>query len=513
MGYGVIGSPTVSGSVSLGSSPGTPARNIGPEMHPRSCTAPSSSGPGRRPLTAVARVRIPSGLRAREPPTTRSGALAVPACAPPPAGAVAEWRVTAPSSSGPGRRPLTAVARVRIPSGLHRARAPGRPAGGSRRPGPSGPMIDAGDSVAAVIRTSRRLADGREILYFDDRTRSARRRRHPRPARRSPPGPSCATTRCWASGWPSPPTGRRAPSCRRPTSARSCPSRPGRPTEIPESDYQVVVFENRFPSLATGVDRRRAGRRRRAPRWPSCGRASGAARSSASPTSTTACSPTWARSAPGWSSTSGPSGRRRWARIDGIEQVFLLREPRRGDRGDAVAPPRADLRLPVPDRRGWRRSWRRCAGTGRRPAATCSPTSSPPSAPGRAWSRRTSTGRRSSRPPPAGPTRCSCSPPARCPTSRRSPTRSATPSSRSTSTCCPLRPPVRTPRCPTSPPGTRRRCSEGRDDWWLHLQLFSLRRAPGKMKYLAGSESGMGAFITDTNPEDVAEQLRAVVVT
>ena len=53
---------------------------------------------------------------------------------------------------------------------------------------------------------------------------------------------------------------------------------------------------------------------------------------------------------------------------------------------------------------------------------------------------------------------------------------------------------------------------EGRDDWWLHLQLFSILRAPGKLKYLAGSESGMGAFITDTNPEDVAEQLRAVVV-
>jgi galactose-1-phosphate uridylyltransferase (family 1) len=50
----------------------------------------------------------------------------------------------------------------------------------------------------------------------------------------------------------------------------------------------------------------------------------------------------------------------------------------------------------------------------------------------------------------------------------------------------------------------------GRDDWWLHLQLFSLRRAPGKLKYLAGSESGMGAFISDTNPEDVAEQLRGV---
>ena len=36
-----------------------------------------------------------------------------------------------------------------------------------------------------MIRTSRRLADGREILYFDRRARPARRRRHPRPARRS----------------------------------------------------------------------------------------------------------------------------------------------------------------------------------------------------------------------------------------------------------------------------------------------------------------------------------------
>jgi UDPglucose--hexose-1-phosphate uridylyltransferase len=52
----------------------------------------------------------------------------------------------------------------------------------------------------------------------------------------------------------------------------------------------------------------------------------------------------------------------------------------------------------------------------------------------------------------------------------------------------------------------------GRDDWWLHLQLFSFRRAPGKLKYLAGSESGMGAFISDTTPEDVAYQLRGVVL-
>ncbi len=49
----------------------------------------------------------------------------------------------------------------------------------------------------------------------------------------------------------------------------------------------------------------------------------------------------------------------------------------------------------------------------------------------------------------------------------------------------------------------------GREAWWLHLQLFSLRRAADKLKYLAGSESGMGVFVSDTNPEAVAEQLRA----
>ncbi|NDL58478.1 galactose-1-phosphate uridylyltransferase [Phytoactinopolyspora mesophila] len=49
-----------------------------------------------------------------------------------------------------------------------------------------------------------------------------------------------------------------------------------------------------------------------------------------------------------------------------------------------------------------------------------------------------------------------------------------------------------------------------RDVAYLHLQLFSIRRAADKLKYLAGSESAMGAFITDVLPEDVAEQLRRV---
>lgn len=52
---------------------------------------------------------------------------------------------------------------------------------------------------------------------------------------------------------------------------------------------------------------------------------------------------------------------------------------------------------------------------------------------------------------------------------------------------------------------------EGRDLAYLHLQLFSIRRAPGKLKYLAGSESAMGVFINDIRPEEAAEMLRAAV--
>jgi UDPglucose--hexose-1-phosphate uridylyltransferase len=52
----------------------------------------------------------------------------------------------------------------------------------------------------------------------------------------------------------------------------------------------------------------------------------------------------------------------------------------------------------------------------------------------------------------------------------------------------------------------------GRDLLRLHWQITSVRRAPGKLKYLSGSESAMGAFIMDLRPEQSAEQLRAVVL-
>jgi UDPglucose--hexose-1-phosphate uridylyltransferase len=50
----------------------------------------------------------------------------------------------------------------------------------------------------------------------------------------------------------------------------------------------------------------------------------------------------------------------------------------------------------------------------------------------------------------------------------------------------------------------------GRDLLRLHWQITSVRRQPGKLKYLAGSESAMGVFIMDLKPEQSAAQLRDV---
>ncbi|OMI39734.1 galactose-1-phosphate uridylyltransferase [Streptomyces sparsogenes] len=49
-----------------------------------------------------------------------------------------------------------------------------------------------------------------------------------------------------------------------------------------------------------------------------------------------------------------------------------------------------------------------------------------------------------------------------------------------------------------------------RGEFALHLELFTIRRTSGKLKFLAGSESGMNVFINDVPPEAAAERLREV---
>jgi UDPglucose--hexose-1-phosphate uridylyltransferase len=49
---------------------------------------------------------------------------------------------------------------------------------------------------------------------------------------------------------------------------------------------------------------------------------------------------------------------------------------------------------------------------------------------------------------------------------------------------------------------------EGRSQLALHLELFTSRRTADKLKYLAASESGMDAFANDVEPERAAARLR-----
>ena len=126
-----------------------------------------------------------------------------------------------------------------------------------------------------------------EPARVDDALARARQARRPRAdALRSPPAaapvadaPSpfadaargasrtCAGIRCAASGSPTPRTARTAPSCRRPSTTRSRPpsTRRTRPSCRP-GDWDVAVFDNRFPTLG-GPARRPAAARscRRAP--------------------------------------------------------------------------------------------------------------------------------------------------------------------------------------------------------------------------------------------------------
>jgi UDPglucose--hexose-1-phosphate uridylyltransferase len=50
----------------------------------------------------------------------------------------------------------------------------------------------------------------------------------------------------------------------------------------------------------------------------------------------------------------------------------------------------------------------------------------------------------------------------------------------------------------------------GHGEFGMHLQVLSVRRAPGKLKYLAGTESGTGVWINDIVPETAARRLREV---
>lgn len=50
------------------------------------------------------------------------------------------------------------------------------------------------------------------------------------------------------------------------------------------------------------------------------------------------------------------------------------------------------------------------------------------------------------------------------------------------------------------------------DEWHFHIEFYPPYRTPQKLKYLAGSESGADVFINDTLPEVTSQSLRDVAV-
>jgi UDPglucose--hexose-1-phosphate uridylyltransferase len=52
--------------------------------------------------------------------------------------------------------------------------------------------------------------------------------------------------------------------------------------------------------------------------------------------------------------------------------------------------------------------------------------------------------------------------------------------------------------------------TDAQRDGYFHVELMSVRRSATKLKFLAGSESAMDAFISDVTPESVAARLREV---
>jgi UDPglucose--hexose-1-phosphate uridylyltransferase len=111
-------------------------------------------------------------------------------------------------------------------------------------------MTDRAQATPIRQPSRTRLSDGRELLYFDDEPGTVHdgvdRRELPRPVNLSQARWD-VLTREWTVI-----AGHRQQRTFRPATSDCplCPSRAGNLTEIPESSYDVVVFENRFPSLS-----------------------------------------------------------------------------------------------------------------------------------------------------------------------------------------------------------------------------------------------------------------------
>lgn len=361
--------------------------------------------------------------------------------------------------------------------------------------------------MAVVHKTVARLADGREIIYFDESATAVRRLDDPRDL---PSTTTASELRYDAvlDEWVVIASHRQTRTHLPP--ADECPldpSRGGRQTEIPADDYDVVVFENRFPSLAAGVpevtpqaddDAEVFGRR------PGVGRCEVVC---FTPEHNTSFAQLPAQRVltvlEAWIDRTQALGA-----LPHVEQVFCF-ENRGEEIGVTLSHPHGQIyaypfvtprtRRALDSARRWReRTWRNLFAdvlaaeqrAGVRVVARSDH-----------WT-------------------------AFVPAAARWPVELHLYPNRRVLDLAELSPDERDDFCEVYPDLLRRLDALygvkmpyvaawhqapvhiDRELAYLHLELFSIRRAPGKLKYLAGSESGMGAFINDVIPEQVAKLLR-----
>lgn len=362
-----------------------------------------------------------------------------------------------------------------------------------------------------TVSTSTRLSDGRELIYFDaSEDTAARRASGPADRRGLPARPGNGTARYDAltGEWIAVAAHRQSRTHLPPADqCPLCPSSPSRSSEIPAEDYEVVVFENRFPSFGPDL-----GTLPENPAWgttaPAYGRCEVVAFDSAHEGSFGSLSPERARTVvDAWAQRT-----RALSEMEGIRQVFCF-ENRGADIGVTLLHPHGQIyAYPfIPPR---------AAVMAQQAAAFHEASDGRQTLMGAALdAERTSgermilEGRHFSAYVPLG---------------ARWPLEVHLVPHRQVADLADLRDDERddltsvyldllarvdglystpTPYIAAwqqAPLDARFRSASR-----LHLQLTSPRRAEDKLKFLAGSEAAMGAFINDTIPEQVAANLRA----
>lgn len=361
-----------------------------------------------------------------------------------------------------------------------------------------------GDPAEQPGRTATAMADGRELVYFDDAAGAARRTpdlRTIEPVQNNPQIRYDAVLDEWVVI-----AAHRQERTHLPPTDQCplCPSQPGRLTEIPADDYDVVVFENRFPSLSMSADR--PGREGLSAQRPGVGRCEVICFSSDHDASFARLSPTRLRTIGGALADRTAA----LSRLPGVEYVFCF-ENRGEETGVTLhhphgqiyaypfVPPRVQRALASAQRHRERTGAclfcailaEELAAQHRIVAETPHFVAFVPSAP--RWPFEVHVYARQHVPDlvalPA--------------LQRQELLMLEADVLRRFDDLFDLQMPYITGvvQAPVS---------FGRDLSHLRLEIFSGRRAPGKLKYLAGSESAAGVFVNDVVPEEAATMLRRV---